>query len=309
MDIRQLNRRQTLLGLGAAAGLPSLLAQTPAAKPSPIRLAVSTYSYWHLRGPKYPVEKVIEDAGRLGFDGVELLHRQMTDESPAYLNQLKRAAFERGLALVMLSIHQDFVSPKPEERQAAIQHTQKCIRLAAQLGIPAIRLNSGRWKTIASFDELMKVKGNEPPLPGFAEKDALNWCVESIQACLPAASEAGVVMALENHWGLTTSIDNLLYIHKAVNSPWLGINLDTGNFPGDPYEGIARIAPHATIVQAKTYYGGGVWYTLDLDYKRIASILRRANYRGFISLEMEGNEPPQTAVPKSLDVLRSAFAV
>src|SRR3977135_4132389 len=118
MDIRQLNRRQTLLGLGAAAGLPSLLAQTPAVKPSPIRLAVSTYSYWHLRGPKYPVEKVIEDAGRLGFDGVELLHRQMTDESPAYLNQLKRAAFERGLALVMLSIHQDFVSPKPEERQA-----------------------------------------------------------------------------------------------------------------------------------------------------------------------------------------------
>ena len=49
--------------------------------------------------------------------------------------------------------------------------------------------------------------------------------------------------------------------------------LDTGNFPGDPYEGIAKLAPHAAIVQAKTYYGGGEWYTLDLDYKRIAKIL------------------------------------
>lgn len=306
-----LNRRRALqIGLGAAAvGLPSLAAQPAPAKPRPMRFSVSTYSYWHLKGPKYPIENVIDEAARLGFDGVEVLHRQMTDESPAFLNQLKRAAFVRGLPLVMFTIHQDFVSPKAEERKAAIEHTQKCIRMAAQLGTPALRLNSGRWKTIGSFDDLMKVKGHEPPLPGYTEKDALNWCVESIQACIPAAAEAGVVMSLENHWGLTTSIDNLLYIHKAVSSPWLGVTLDMGNFPDDPYAGIERLAPYATIVHAKTYFGGGVWYTLDLDYKRIAGILRRANYRGYISLEMEGNEPAQTAVPKSLDVLRAAFAV
>ena len=51
-------------------------------------------------------------------------------------------------------------------------------------------------------------------------------------------------MALENHWGLTTSVDTLLAIHKAVGSPWLGINMDTGNYPGDPYAGIATLAPH-----------------------------------------------------------------
>ena len=70
----------------------------------------------------------------------------------------------------------------------------------------------------------------------------------------------------------------------------------------------SQLAPHAVIVQAKTYYGGGVWYTLDLDYPRIAKILRKAGYRGWISLEMEGKEPADTAVPKSLDVLRRAFA-
>jgi L-ribulose-5-phosphate 3-epimerase len=51
-----------------------------------------------------------------------------------------------------------------------------------------------------------------------------------------------------------------------------------------------------------------VWYTLDLDYRRIAGILRKANFIGYVSLEMEGNEPASTAVPKSLKLMRAAFA-
>jgi sugar phosphate isomerase/epimerase len=60
-------------------------------------------------------------------------------------------------------------------------------------------------------------------------------------------------------------------------------------------------------MQAKTYYGGGIYYTLDLDYKRIAAIFRKVNYRGYISLEFEGHESPTTALPKSLTLLRSTF--
>ena len=272
-----------------------------------IRIAVSTYSYWHLRGDKYPVEQVIEDAARLGFDGVEILHRQMTDESPAYINKLKMAAFRNGLALPMLSIHQDFISEKPEERKEAVDHTIRCIELASRLGISCIRLNSGRWNTIASFDDLMKVKGDEPAIKGYTDDDAFRWCIDGIRECLPAAEREGVLLALENHWGLTTKTENLLRIYKGVSSPWLGINLDTGNFPGDPYPEIEKLAPYASIVQAKTYYGGGEWYTLDLDYQRIASTLRKAKFSGWVSLEMEGKENPATAVPKSLAVLRAAF--
>jgi sugar phosphate isomerase/epimerase len=304
--------RRQALQLGAAAAVAPLgrleadQGAFPAASPR-VRLAVSTYSYWHFRTEKYPIEKVIEHAAELGFDGVEILHRQMADESPAYVNGLKKAAFRNGLDLVMLSIHQDFVSPDVAEREKDIAHTKRCIDLASALGIPCIRLNSGRWNSIASFDDLMKVKGDEPPLPGHTDEEAFKWVIESIEACLPAAEKAGVMLALENHWGLTTRPENLLRIYKAVRSPWLGINLDTGNFPGDPYAGIEALAPHAVIVQAKTYYGGGEWYTLDLDYPRIAGILRRAGFRGYVSLEMEGKEPPASAVPKSLEVLRAAF--
>jgi sugar phosphate isomerase/epimerase len=299
-------RREVLIAAAGLAAIRPAMAAAPAT-PGRVRLAVSTYSYWHFKPQKYPIERVIEDAARLGFDGVEILHRQMRDETPAYLNMLKQTAFRHAIALPMLSIHQDFVHPDATEREKHIAHTKRCIDIAAQLGIPAVRLNSGRWKTIKSFDDLMKVKGDEPPLPGYKTEDAVKWCVDSIHACLPHAEKAGVTLALENHWGLTTQPEMLIRIWKGVNSPWLGMNVDTGNFPGDPYTGLETLAPHAWIVQAKTYYGGGEWYTLDLDYKRIAGILRKANFGGWVSLEMEGKEDAATAVPKSLAVLRSAF--
>lgn len=316
MSAMKLTRRTIIrggAGVVGAAMLPTAVSgntqgSAGASSPPRIRLGVSTYSYWHFKPEKYPIERVIENAAQLGFDGVEILHVQMAEESPSYLNKLKRLAFANGLDLIMLSIHQDFVSPDAAERQKAIDHTKHCIDLAYHLGIPCIRLNSGRWKTVRSFDELMKVKGQEPPLPGYTDDDAFRWCIDSIQQCIPAAEKAGVVMALENHWGLTTRVEGVLRIYKAVASPWLGVNLDTGNLVGDPYPQIEQLGPHATIVQAKTYFGGGEWYTLDLDYPRIAGILRRANFTGYVSLEMEGKEDPATAVPKSLELLRRAFA-
>jgi sugar phosphate isomerase/epimerase len=308
----QLSRRE-LLKTSAVAGAvlcaPELIAQPVVAAPStqPIRIGVSTYSYWHFDKVKYPIEKVILNAARLGFDGVEVLHRQMESEDRRYVNNLKKLAWENGLPLFFLSIHQNFVSPDREKRQQHIDHTKHCIDLAVQLGAPAIRLNSGRWGTIPDFQKMLDSGGQEKPLEGYTDDDAFKWCLESINECLPHAEAAGVVMALENHWGLTTSVDGLLRIYQGVNNPWLRINLDTGNFFGEPYPQLERLAPHATVVQAKTYYGGGVYYTRELDYRRIAAILRNAGFKGWVSLEMEGKENADTAVAKSLKLLRESF--
>lgn len=307
-----ITRRQSFAALAGAAALPAIssLAQDNKAggnTPQRYSLAVSTYSYWHFEPVKFPIEKVIENAARIGFEGVEILHRQMADETPSYCMRLKQMAFDYGLSLPMLSIHQDFVEPEAGERTRNVEHTIKCIELAARMGIPAVRLNSGRWGTTSSFDELMTKAGIEPPLPGYTDEDAFKWVGECIQRCIPTAQREGVAMCIENHWGLTTSVDNLIRIYKDASSPWLKMNVDTGNYPGDPYEGLQKLAPYAHIIQAKTYEGGGVWYTLNLDYKRIARILREAGFKGWISLEMEGKEPAETAVPKAYKTLRAAF--
>ena len=80
--------------------------------------------------------------------------------------------------------------PDPAERQKDIEHTKHCIELAAQLGAPAIRLNSGRWNTIKSFDDLMKVKGEEPPIAGHTEDEAFDW-VKRVDRGLPARGREG----------------------------------------------------------------------------------------------------------------------
>lgn len=305
--MHSLTTRRRLLQAGGVAALSSACAARAPARQK-IRLAVSTYSYWHFAAEKYPIGKVIDHAAELGFEGVEILHRQMESESAEYMNELKRRAWESGLSLPMLSIHQDFVDPSETKRQEAIDHTKHCIDLAHQMGIPSIRLNTGRWGTIRSFDELMTANGREPTIEGFTDDDAIGWCVDSIRTCLPHAAQAGVVMALENHWGLSTNVDVLLRIHREVGDPWLGINMDTGNYVGDPYPQMEKLAPHASIVQAKTYQGGGVWYTLDLDYHRISGILHAAGFNGWVSLEMEGNAPAEEAVAQSYRVLREALA-
>jgi L-ribulose-5-phosphate 3-epimerase len=86
------------------------------------------------------------------------------------------------------------------------------------------------------------------------------------------------------------------------------VTADTGNFLDDQYEQFDAIMPHAVLVQAKTYFGGGLWYSLDIDYGKIAAMLRKHKYHGYVSLEFEGNEDWRTAIPQSLALLRGALA-
>ena len=272
------------------------------------RIAVSTYSFWQFKNESLrSIENCIDLAADMGFDDVEILHRQMEDESNGYLQKLKQRAFRHGIDLCGFSTHQTFVSPDKEVRQKNVEHTIHCIELAYRLGIPTIRVNTGRWGTSKDFDELMANKGIEPRLPGVSDDTGYGWVIDGLTQCLAKAEECGVVLGLENHWGLGRTAAGVNRVVDAIKSPWLQITLDTGNFLEDMYEQMDAIAPRAVLVQAKTYDGGGTWYTLDLDYPRIAAILRKHNYQGYVSLEFEGKEDAMTAVPKSLKRLRQAF--
>src|SRR5438309_11179157 len=144
------NRRRFLQQTAAIGGLS--LAGTQALSAAPRqepaggrptrrnRIAVSTYSFWQFRHKDLrSIETCIDLAADMGFDGVEILHRQMEREEDDYLQRLKRRAFLNGLDLCGFSTHQGFLSPNTETRQKNVDHRIHCIELAYKLVIPTMR--------------------------------------------------------------------------------------------------------------------------------------------------------------------------
>src|SRR5687768_6453684 len=195
-----LDRRTFLAGSVSALATTALTTSAPAAEPAPVatpirrnRIGVSTYSFWRFKeDSKLSIEDCIRHAAAMGFDAVEVLHRQMTSpDDNGYVQRLKQIALHEGVDLCGFSIHQGFVSPDPAVRQKNIDHTIHCIELAYKLGSPTLRLNTGRWNTIRDFNELMRKRGVEPKLDGYTEDQGFAWVIDSIQKCLKKAEECG----------------------------------------------------------------------------------------------------------------------
>ena len=199
-------------------------------------IGVSTYSFWQFNGRETPIDYCIDKAAEFGFDGVELLLIQMESEENSYLQKIKKRAFDSGLDLMGLSTHQSFVSPNPQKRKENIDLTKHQIEIAHSLGIPTIRINTGRWGTTkptdnkSEFDVLMENKGVESVIDGYTEDEGFKWVIDSIAECVPTAEKNGVVLGLENQWGLVLTSKGVMKIVNAINSPWLSVTLDTGNF-------------------------------------------------------------------------------
>ncbi len=103
------------------------------------------------------------------------------------------------------------------------------------------------------------------------------------------------------------SSDQILQIMSRVTSPWVGVNLDTGNFiSDDPYADLAACAPLAVNVQVKAMMKSPSGQKYEADFDRIAEILKRANYQGFVVLEYE-EQQPYTGIPKAFARLKTAI--
>ena len=154
------------------------------------------------------------------------------------------------------------------------------------LGAPTIRIFAG---------DLQK---------GTTEDQARTWCIDAIQECCAYAEPRGVILALENHGGIVSTVDQLLAIVTAVKSDWFGVNWDSGNFRSDdPYRDLAKAAPYAVVAQIKTEIAPN-GNRREADLGKMVAILREAGYRGYVALEYEAKEDPFVAVPRHLKELR-----
>ena len=293
------------LALGAAVAGGAVLSHEAAAAQPIVRtgkpymkLSVAAYSYrkyLDFKNPTMTMSDFIAEAAALDIDGCEptsYWFANYPDEiDTAYLLALKEQAFHLGLDISGTAINNNFCLPEGDDRQKSLTHTRRWIDYAAILGAPVIRIFAGYVPQGDNFDA------------------ALERCVAGVNESLEYAAQKGVVLAIENHGGITAEADGLLAICERVqDSPWFGVNFDSGNFrSADPYGDLAKIAPYAVNAQIKVdmHPAGGPKEPADLD--RLVKILADAGYRGYVVLEYEGDGEPKTEIPKYIDLLRTAI--
>lgn len=292
-------RRNFLAAAGASAA--GLLSRSAAAiepirrtdKPK-FKFSLAAYSYRdQLTGnpPKLTLADFIDDCAKMGLEGTELTSYYFPpDPTPQYLRQLKHQTFLLGLDISGTAIGNDFCHPPGPEREKQLHLAKQWIDRAELLGAPVIRVFSGQAKA------------------GQSQADAHRLAVEALEQSCDYAGKHGVFLALENHGGLTTTVDGLFQLLGDVKSQWFGVNLDTGNFhSADPYADLARIAPYALNVQIKVSMNPGGGAKQPADFRRLAKILADSGYRGYIVLEYEEAQDPREACPRHIEELRKAF--
>jgi len=295
-----MNRREWMATSSAALGAMALAnsTSTAAAETTPPfrhKLSVAAYSYRkYLPQDGKPSEMTLlefcDKAIEMGLPAIEPTGYYFTAEDPAYVHELKAKAHRSGLDISGTAIRNDFCDPDAEVRKREIAHVKHWIDIALWLGAPHIRVFAGNAHK------------------GVSDDQALAWAIECLKECADYAGEQGVFLGIENHGYLTTSGDRVFEIASGVDHEWLGVNLDTGNWDANPYENIERAAPLAVNVQLKMDVAGAKPKSKEpADFARIFRILRNAGYRGYVALEYEGNEDPNTGVPKFLADVRAGL--
>lgn len=261
------------------------------------KFSLAAYSYRDLLtgdSPELTLADFVDDCAAMGLEGTELTSYYFpTSTTDDYLHKLKQQCFRLGLSISGTAVGNDFGFDRGKERDEQIASVKQWIDRAEILGAPVIRIFAGKQKE------------------HLTAKQTHALMVEGIEECCEYAGKHGVHLALENHGGPTGTAEGMLKFIQDVQSPWFGVNLDTGNFYHDhPYIDLEKIAPYALNVQVKVVMASDEQRTkkTPADHTRLAQILRDANYRGFIVLEYEESGDPRKECPKHLGMVRTAFA-
>jgi sugar phosphate isomerase/epimerase len=292
------------LSAETSAGAPAVARAGFARSGSPrLRLSLAAYSFRDYfpvvrgrpnarvpAGRAIDLSRFVDFCAEHGCEGAELTSYFVADEGDAAAVALRRHCFLRGVSVSGTAIGNNFSHPVGPRREAEIAQTKRWIDWAALLGAPHVRVFAGVT--------------NEQPREA-ADRDVIS----ALEECGDYAGRRGIFLGLENHDSIG-SASTLLPMVRAVRSPWVGVNLDSGNFrTDDPYRDFAECVPYAVNVQIKadlTHARQGV-AGRPADFRRLARLLREGGYQGWVALEYESSEDPWLAVPRLLGELGEAL--
>lgn len=286
-----ISRRDLLLG-SMATSVASGIFPCAAKAADPIlgrraakyKFSLAAYSYRRLLTSEgessMDLHGFIDECAAMQLEGAELTSYYMPDAPTRdYLVDLRTHCFRQGLAVSGTAIRNDFGHSDDKAREKELSHVQKWVDYASVLHAPMIRVFAGHQKK------------------GISAEQTHELMVDGLTQACAYAGEQGIYLALENHGGPTASAEGLLKLVSDVDSPWLGINLDTGNFRegGDPYQQMEAVARYAVNVQVKVIVQDAEGKPQPMNFERLKSILDQVKYRGFVVLEYEesGDVPAQ----------------
>ena len=262
-----------------------------------MKLGLCTWSYNRtFAAGKMDLERLLHVcADELKIGGIDIIDVHFKSGDPAvllndtaYLLKIKKLATDLGITISAVSPGNSFGKDKESDEKAEVDKINKWTDIAYILGAPNSRIFAG-WAP--------------------KEKQSELWpkVVKSIKSCAEYAAKKGVTLAVESHNGggyLPTSVETLKLL-KDVNSPWVKLNLDTGNYQDpDMYGALKKSIGFATHMHAKIHKLSPDGRELEFDYDKIFTILKEANYRGFLNIEYEGKEEELTYVPKSFEMVK-----
>jgi sugar phosphate isomerase/epimerase len=288
-------RRQFLTSSAAVLGgltTPAGAQKKPQRVGGPeVKISLNAYSFNRaLRGGEMTLDELLEFSAVTGFRAVDLTAYYFPGypdpPSTKFINHIKRRAYLLGLDISGTGVRTDFTISDPAQRAADIEYVRNWTVAACHLGAPSLRIFAG-----SDTEDWNK---------------ALPLVVDSIKKCVAIGQEHGVMMVLQNHYHYIRTPEHILEILRLVDSEWLAVHLDIGSFRSeDPYAEIARIAPFAATWQIKeSMYRGDRETRTDL--RRIASILREADFRGYILVETLGEGDPRVKVPRFFHEVKEA---
>ncbi len=284
-----LNRRQFLTSAATASGLAILPTGsvfpidkiTRLTKPKVI-VGMNAYSF---NGPlidkTMTIKDLLEYCANNGIESVDLTgyyfpsYPVVPDDHEIF--STKRKAFLLRVDISGTGIRNDFTIADKDQREKEVRMVKDWVVFAEKLGAPCLRIFSGNT-----------------PLGAYSRKEVLNWMVNDLKECADFAGQHGVMLAVQNHNDFLKTADQVEELMKLVNSDWFGLMLDIGGFQSsdDPYKEIEQVLPYAVNWQIKeSVYVNKVETRTDLS--RIADIIKRSTYRGFLPIETLGKENPK----------------
>jgi L-ribulose-5-phosphate 3-epimerase len=244
-----------------------------------LRPGLVAYTYrTQLEAKKMTYEDLIRLVADFGLEGIDTTVYWFPDTSPQYLASLRRTAYKNGVSLYSIAVRVRLCQATPELRQAEIESAKKWVDVAERLGANHVRVFGGAIPK------------------GVTEAEAIGMAVETLKRVAEYSGSKGILIGVEDDGGLTTTAEPTIEIVKQTDSPWAGMNLDTGNFPKNGYAQVEMAIPYASSTHVKTLIASPDSKKEKADWDRLFGMFARGGYRGFVSLEYEEKDA-ETAVP------------